>query len=371
MKIPLFKPYLGKEELRELALVFKSAWVGGGPKTVEFEEKFAKTVGAKYAIGVTSGTAALHLALQALDITSGEVIIPTITHAATANAAIYNGALPVFADIEEDSLCIDVDDIKRKITSKTKAIIPVHLGGHSADMDKIMILAKRYNLKVVEDSANALITKYKGKVVGTIGDIGCYSFESKKNMTTGDGGMIVTNDKKLAERLRRIRWHGADRDTWKRFTGQQYYSWRYDITELGWKYNMTDVQAAIGLAQLKKLPWMLSQKDKIRKMYNKELKGIPWLKIPIERPYTKGGQWLYVIRVDKRDEFMDYITKHGITTGVHFEPLYSFSYLKKMKIGAKTPVTERVWKHILSLPYYPTMTKTEFKYVVKTIKSFK
>ena len=371
MKIPLFKPYLGKEELSGLAKVFKSAWVGMGPRTVEFEKRFAEFVGTKEAVGVTSCTAALHIAIQGLGIRSGEVIVPPITHAATASAVMFNGATPVFADVEEDTLCIAPQDIEKKITKRTKAIIAVHLGGHACDMDKILKIARKYKLFVIEDCANATGTLYKGKMAGSLGDAGCFSFEAKKNMTTGDGGMVTTNDSKLAERLRRLRFYGTNLDTWRRFQGQAHYSWRYDIAELGWKYNMNDIQAAIGLAQFKKLPWMLAQKDKLRKMYNKELLGISWLKIPREKPYTKTGWWLYIVQVRERDKFIDYMASRGITTGGHFEPIYHHSYLKKAGVKPVTPVAERVWRHIVSLPYFPTMTKKEFRYVVDTIKKFK
>lgn len=370
MNVPLFRPYVGKEELRELAKVFRSAWIGTGPRTRDFEKKFAAFIGRKEAVGVTSCTAALHLALQALDIHSGEVIIPPITHAATAHAVLFNGARPVFADVEEDTLCIDPKEIEKKITKQTRAIIPVHLGGHACDMDAIMKIAKKHTLRVIEDCANATGASYKGRMLGSFGDIGCFSFETKKNMTTGDGGMLVTDDKKVAERLRRIRWFGATQDTWNRFAGKKTYSWNYDITELGWKYNMNDIQAAIGLVQFKKLPWMLAQKDRIRKMYQKALSDLPWLVLPHDRPYTKSGWWLYIVRVPDRARFMAYLAEHGIITGVHFEPIYHLTYLKKLGIRQRMPVAEKVWKHFLSLPLYPTMTQKEFAYVAKTIRAF-
>jgi len=370
MRIPLFKPHLGDEELHELAGVFKSAWVGMGPKTVELEAKVARANEVEHAVGVTSCTAALQLSLEALGVTSGEVIIPPITHAATANAVMFNGAKPVFADVEEDTLCIDPEDIERKITKKTRAIIPVHLGGHSCDMDAIMKIARRHKLVVIEDCANAQGARYKGKMVGSIGNAGCLSFESKKNMTTGDGGMILTSDAKIAERLRRLRFYGTSRDTWSRFSGVKKYTWQYDVVELGWKYNMNDIHAAIGLAQFKKLPWMLRQKDRIRNIYNRGLAGIPWLKTPKDRPYTKSGWWLYIIRVEARDRFVDYLSSKGITTGVHFEPIYHHSYLKKRGIRSTTPVAEWSWLHLVSLPYFPTMTDKEIRYVIEMIKKF-
>ena len=265
MKVPLFRPNLGKEELQNLAEIFKTGWVGVGPKTKELEERVAEYIGTKYAIGVTSGTAALHIAVQALDIKKGdEVIVPAITVVSTPYAALYNGATPVFADVESDTLCLDPKDFERKITKRTKAVIPVHLGGHACDMDRIMKIARKHNIFVIEDCANALGATYKGKMVGSIGHINCFSFEAKKNMTTGDGGMLTTNNKKYAERLKALRWYGSAGDTWKRFAGNNKYSWKYDVEYLGWKYNMNDIIASIGLAQFKKLPNVLKKKDAIR-----------------------------------------------------------------------------------------------------------
>ena len=373
MKVPLFRPQLGKEELKNLAEVFKTGWVGAGPMTQELEKQFAKSIGVNYAAGVTSCTAALHIALQALGIKEGdEVIVPAITVVSTPYAALYNGATPVFADVEEDSLCLDPKDFQRKITSRTKAVIPVHLGGHSADMDAILKIAKKHNIYVVEDCANAQGALYKGKPVGSFGDIGCFSFEAKKNMTTGDGGMLTTNDEKLAAKLKALRWYGSYNDTWKRFAGNAKYSWHYDVSELGWKYNMNDIMAAIGLAQFKKLPKVLKAKDKLRTKYNKALKGISWLEISKDRPYTKSGWWLYVIRVKNglRDKFVEYMAENGITTSVHFPPVYQHSYFKKIGVTGHCPVSEKVAKEIVSLPLFGSMNKKEFDYVVKTVKDF-
>ena len=203
MKVPLFRPSFGKEELKNLTKAFKTGWVGAGPKTQELEQKFAKYIGTKYAAGVTSCTAALHIAVQALGIGEGdEIIVPAITVVSTPYAALYNRATPVFVDVLADTLCMDPRDVEKKITKRTKAIIPVHLGGHSADMDQIMKIARKHKLWVIEDVANAQGARYKGKMLGSIGHIGCFSFEAKKNMTTGDGGMLTTNDKKLWEKLR-------------------------------------------------------------------------------------------------------------------------------------------------------------------------
>ncbi len=374
MKVPLFRPKLGKEELSNLKKVFKTGWVGAGPMTQELEKQFAESTGVNYAAGVTSCTAALHIALQALGIKKGdEVIVPAITVVSTPYAALYNGATPVFADVEADTLCLDLKDFERKITPRTKAVIPVHLGGHSADMDAILKIAKKHNIYIVEDCANAQGALYKGKPVGSFGDIGCFSFEAKKNMTTGDGGMLTTNDKDLAAKLKALRWYGSYNDTWRRFAGNAKYSWHYDVSELGWKYNMNDIMAAIGLAQFKKLPKSLLKKDALRAKYNKALKGISWLETPKDRFYTKSGWWLYVVRIKNgwRDKFIEYMGENGIVTSVHFPPVYQHSYLKKISPSASCPVAEKVAKEIVSLPLFAVMTDQEFAYVVSVIKKFK
>lgn len=372
-KVPLFRPKLGKEELNNLKKVFKTGWVGAGPMTQELEKQFAKSIGVEHAIGVTSCTAALHIALQALGLKSGdEVIVPAITVVSTPYAALYNGATPVFADVEADTLCLDLKDFEKKITSKTKAVIPVHLGGHSCDLDAILKIAKKNNLYVVEDCANAQGALYNGKPVGGFGDLGCFSFEAKKNMTTGDGGMLTTNDGKLAAKLRALRWYGSYNDTWKRFAGNAKYSWHYDVSELGWKYNMNDIMAAIGLAQFKKLPKVLKAKDKLRAKYGEALKGIPWLETPKDRPYTKSGWWLYVVRIKNgwRDRFIEYMGENGITTSVHFPPVYQHSYFKKIGLAADCPAAEKAAKEIVSLPLFAGMTAQEFNYVVSAVKKF-
>ena len=373
MKVPLFRPKLGKEELVNLKKVFKTGWVGLGPMTKELEERFAKSIGVKHAIGVTSCTAAMHIAVQALGIKKGdEVIVPAITVVSTPYAALYNGATPVFADVDPISICLDPADFERKITKRTKVVMPVHLGGHSCDMDAILKIAKKHGIFVVEDCANAQGASYKGKMVGSFGDIGCFSFEAKKNMTTGDGGMAVTNNPALAEKLKALRWYGSSSDTWKRFTGNAKYSWHYDVSELGWKYNMTDIMAAIGLAQLKKLPTALKAKDKLRARYNQVLQGISWLKIPNDRPYTKSGWWLYIARIKNgwRDKFIVYMAENGITTSVHFPPVYRHSVFKKIGLAANCPVAEKISEEIVSLPLFAGMNEKEFNYVVSVIKKF-
>lgn len=369
--VPLFRSVLGKEEADAVTKVLLSGWVALGPRTAEFEEAYAKFIGTKHAIGVNSCTAALDLALKIHDFPKGsEVLMSTINFIAAPHAALYNNLTPVFVDAEPDTLSIDIQDLERKITKKTRAVIATHLGGTPVDMDALMRVARKHKLIVIEDVANAVGGSYGGKMLGSIGHIGCHSFEAKKNMTTGDGGMITLNDTKIAEKLRRLRWLGINKDTWKRFSGKAggNYSWYYEVAELGYKYNMNDIMAAIGLVQLKKLPATLRYKDRLVNRYNKALKDVSWVTTPVARENAKGAYWLYIIKVPCRKEFMEHLEAAGITTGVHFMPMHMHPLYRGYK--AKTPVADKVWETVVSLPLFPGMTDDDQDYVISTIKGF-
>lgn len=372
MKIPLFRPQLGKEELRGLAKIFKTGWVALGPKTAELENKFAAYIGTKYAVGVNSGTAALHLAFTVFNFPrNSEVLMPAINFISGPHAAVYCGLKPVLVDVEADTLCMDVNDMERKIGRRTRAILAVHLGGRPVDMDAVMKIARRCKLVVIEDVANAVGGEYKHKKLGSIGHIGCHSFEAKKNMTTGDGGMLTLNNGKLAAKLRRLRWLGINKDTWKRFSENKgNYSWYYEVGELGYKYNMNDIMAVIGLAQLRKLDGFLRAKRKLAANYDRELGGLAQVSLLETRPWDSRGYWLYIIKVawDKRDRFMQYLSERSINTGVHFMPTHLHPLYRNLK--AKTPIADRVWRQVVSLPFYPSMTPKEQSYVINAIKKF-
>lgn len=370
-KIPLFRTTFGEEEVAAVREVLLSGWVALGPRTEEFEKAYAKFIGTKHAIGVNSCTAALHLALGIYEFPKGsEVLMSTINFISAPHSALYSGLKPVFVDVNPATLQMDARDLEKKITKKTKAIIATHLGGTPADMDHIMRIAKKHKLIVIEDVANAVGGSYKGKMLGSIGHIGCHSFEAKKNMTTGDGGMLTLNDTNMAEKLKRLRWLGINKDTWKRFAGgnKGTYSWYYEVSELGYKFNMNDIMAALGLVQLKKLPKILAKKDALIARYNKAFKDVPWITTPATEPKGKGAYWLYIIQVPKRDAFMTYLQEQGITTGVHFMPMHMHPLYKKAR--TVTPIADRVWKNIVSLPLYPNMTKDEQEYVIRAIKNF-
>ncbi|MCE9629058.1 MAG: DegT/DnrJ/EryC1/StrS aminotransferase family protein [Candidatus Vogelbacteria bacterium] len=368
-KVPLFKTYMGQEEVEAVKEVLLSGWVTLGPKTVEFENAYAKFIGSKYGIGTNSGTAALHLGLAIFDFPEGsEVLMPTINFISAPHAAYYNKLKPVFVDVDPKTLCIDVVDLEKKITPKSKAIIATHLGGIPVNMDAIMKIAEKYSLKVIEDVANAVGGSYDGKMLGSIGHVGCHSFEGKKNMTTGDGGMITLNDDELNDRLRRMRWLGINKDTWKRFSEKQgSYSWYYEVSDIGYKYNMNDIMAAIGLVQLGRLPGLLQIKNKLVEKYNKELSTLAWVETPTIEPKGVVAPWLYIIKVPDRDGLMKYLEDNGVTTGVHFMPMHLHPLYKQ---EANTPVADKIWHNIVSLPLYPGMTDEDQDYVINLIKKY-
>jgi perosamine synthetase len=374
MNIPVFKTYIRKEEvIPELEKIFETGWIGLGSKTAEFEKLFAEYVSCKFAVGVNSCTAALHLSLASLDIKpADEVIVPSLTFVSTALVALYLGATPVFADVDYDTLCIDVEDIKRKITKRTKVIIPVHYGGHPCMMDEIWEIAEKYNLYVIEDAAHACGAEYKDKRIGCLQKtiLTCFSFHAVKNLPTGDGGMITTNDQNLYSRLIKLRWLGIDKSTWQR-AGEKY-TWRYSINELGYKYHMNDITAVIGIVQLKHLEEDNKKRRNIAYRYKEALKEIEWIKTPVEKDYAKSAWHNYVIKVPEkiRDKLIIYLASKGISTSVHYEPLHFHKVFKSRGITANLPVTERVWKQLVTLPLYSTMTDEEFEYIISNILEF-
>ena len=366
--IPLFKPSYGKEELDALKEPFKTGWIGLGPKTKEFEEKFVKYIGGKYAVGVNSATAALHLALKIMNVENGEVITTPMTFVSTNHAILYNNATPVFADIEEDTLNIDVDEVIKSITNKTKAIIVVHYGGHACNMDSILEISRKKGIKVIEDVAHGCGGEYKGRKLGSLGDVGCFSFHAVKNLATGDGGMIIINDPSLDSRLRKLRWLGISRDTWNRSEVDNKYSWYYTVEELGYKCHMNDITAALGLAQLEKLDRLNEKRKRIVKLYNEAFAGLDWLETPIEKDYAKSANHNYVIKLEKRDELIDYLVKYGISTGVHYFPNHLYSMYKKFK--ANVPVAEKIWKRLVTLPLFPDLTDSEIQEIIERVREF-
>jgi perosamine synthetase len=370
MMIPVFRPSMGDDEVRAVEQVLRSGWIGLGPKTNEFEGTFAKYVGVEHAIAVNSCTAALHLALKVMNVEGGEVITTSMSFISTNHAILYNSATPVFADIEQDTLNISVDEINRLITNRTRAILLVHYGGQPCDMDSILEIAQRNRLKVIEDAAHACGAVYKGKKIGSIGDATCFSFHAVKNLATGDGGMITVHDKQIAERLHKLCWLGISRGTWDR-SGGKAYKWEYDVEEIGYKCHMNDIAAAIGMVQLAKLDKVNARRREIAHRYSEGLSGLDWVEVPVERDYTVSAMHNYVIKVpdSKRDDLIEYLGKNDISASVHYVP--SHLYRIYSQFYRKLPVTESVWRKLVTLPLYPDLTDEQVDYIINKLESFK
>ena len=375
MNIRLFKPSVGKEELANIKEVFDRAWLGNGPMVVKFEEAWSKYTGSKISVAVNSATAALHLALTAFHFPEGKkVLVPAITFASTATAVLYNRLIPVFVDVDPETVSMDLNDLQRKYDKDCVAVIPVHNGGFPVPMDRMMEIAEKLNLKVIEDCAHCAGGEYKGKKLGTWGHIGCFSFEEKKLMTTGDGGMICSDDEALIAPLHAYRWVGIDKDTWRRAENATHKAeneamhWHYEISVLGYKYNMNDIAAAIGLAQLKKLDAMNARRAKIINKYIDDIKGIETIK-PIF-PYKKGNgaYWYFGIRCERRNDLIIHLKNKGIATGVHFYPLTLQPLFKPYAYDC--PVADKIWETFVTLPSHVDLTDEEVNFVIFQLKEF-
>lgn len=374
MHIPFHKPYITEEEINEVMDSLKNSWLTMGKKTIEFEKKFNEYIGSKYSVAVNSCTAGLHLALKIIGLKEGdEVIVPSTTFVATAEVVNYFGAKPVLVDVEKDTHLIDVNKVEKHITPKAKAIIPVHFAGQPADMNEIADIAKKHNLYVIEDAAHALPAWYKGKKIGTIGDLTAFSFYATKTLAAGEGGMITTNNDEWANRLRILRLHGISKDAWKRYTKEG--SWEYDVIENGFKYNTTDINSALGLAQLKKLEWMWKKRIEIAQKYNEAFKDFEEL-ILYKVKNDRTSSWhLYPLKLNlealkiNRNQFIEELKKRGIGTSVHFIPLYRFSYYRKnFNYNPKDfPNSEWIFKRVVSLPIFPEMSNDDINYVIENI----
>jgi dTDP-4-amino-4,6-dideoxygalactose transaminase len=358
IKVPIAKPIIGEEEIENVVEVLKSGMIAQGPKVMEFEEKFANWIGAKYGIATNSGTSALHVALLACGIGEGDEVITTpFTFIATGNAIVYTGATPVFADIDLDTYTIDPDKIEDLITDKTKAILPVQLYGQAADMDKIREIAEKHDLKIIEDAAQAHGAEYNGEKVGTLGDMACFSFYPTKNMTTSEGGMITTNDEELAKKAQMFRAHGA--------------SERYHHDEIGYNFRMTDIAAAIGLAQLNVIDEFNNKRISNANYLNEQLKDVEGIVTPKSPDNYKHVYHQYTILVEKgnRDDWVEFLTNKGIGTGIHYPiPLYNQPIYKKLGIEGDCPLAEKAADNVISLPVHPSLTKEDLDLVVDAVK---
>lgn len=373
--IPYNLPDITDAEINEVVDTLRSGWLAKGPKTIEFEKRFADYLGAKHAVAVNSCTAALHVSLLSQDIGPGDEVITTpMTFASTASTIIHTGATPVFADIDYRTGCIDPDEIEKKITPKTKAIVPVHYSGQVCDLDRIYEIADKHGLYVSEDAAHALWSRYKGRLIGNqLRGAASYSFYATKNLCTGEGGMLVTDRDDIAERARILTSHGMSRNAWNRYAKGG--TWKYDIVEPGFKYNMFDIQAALGLHQLARLEEMQAKRLSIAARYQETFCKMDALDMPEVPEYTTHSWHLYVMRIRPemltidRDQFIVELNERNVGTSVHFIPVHLMSAYRN-RFGYQEgdfPNTEKHFDRIISLPLYPTMTDEQVQYVIDAV----
>ncbi len=370
--IPYNRPAMGDEEAEAAAAAVRSGWITTGPRVREFEEAFAALVGAPHAVAVSSCTAGLEIALAALDIGPGdEVLVPAYTFASSVTVIAQRGATPVLVDISEDDCNIDPAAAARAVTPRTRAILPVHFAGQACRTTDLQNLARHHGLRMVEDAAHAVWTRDGNRMVGSIGDATAFSFYATKNLATGEGGMVTTVDAALADRLRRLSLHGMSRDAWARYTAAGTY--RYDIVEPGYKANLGDIPAAIGLVQLRRLPQLQARREAIAQRFNAAFAGEPALEPPAERPGTRHAWHLYPLRLRlerlriDRDAFIAALRTAGIGTSVHFIPIHYHSYFRE-QFGWRAgdyPVAERTFEREISLPLYPDLAGEQVERIVE------
>lgn len=367
MYIPYGKQTLDDDDIKAVVDVLKSDFITTGPKIEEFEIKVADYVGAKYAVAIANGTAALHAACFAAGIGEGDEVITTpITFAASANCALYCGATPVFADIDKESYNISPKDIRKKITDRTKAIIAVHFTGQPCEMDEIHKIAEDNNLIVIEDAAHALGADYKGKKIGSLSDMTTFSFHPVKHITTGEGGMIVTNDEKLYERLKLFRTHGITRE--EKYLSRNDGPWYYEQIDLGYNYRITDIQCALGISQMDKLDDFVEKRRMLVGRYNNAFEDISEIVTPKQFEGCNNSYHLYVIQVENRLEVFNKLRTAGIGVNVHYIPVYKHPYYQKNDYDKVCcPNAEEYYEHCISLPLYPKLTIEEQDYVIKKV----
>ena len=368
--IPYGKQTIEKDDIQSVVDVLKSDYLTTGPKIAEFEKMVADYVGAKYAVAISNGTSALHAACFAAGIQPGDEVITTpLTFAASSNCVLYCGGTPVFADVDPKTYNIDPEDICRKITDKTKEIIAVHLAGQPCDMDEIHKIAKEHDLLVIEDGAHALGSVYKGKKVGTLSDMTTFSFHPVKPITTGEGGMIVTDNEEFYKKMVLFRSHGITRD--ENLMTRNDGPWFYQQLDLGYNYRITDIQCALGCSQMKKLDRFLARRKEIVARYNEAFADCENIVTPYQLPETESGWHLYIVQVKNCDrrEIFEALREHGIAVNVHYIPVYLHPYYQEHGYkDVHCRNAEEVYSHIISLPLYPTLTEEQQQYVIETLK---
>ena len=366
MKIPLSRPLVGRSELNAVREVFQSGWLGMGKQVFEFEDYLRKLFKRKYVIAVSTGTNAIHIALDAIGIKKGdEVIVPSMTFAGSIQPIVMCGAKPVFCDVEKNTLNTSLELIEKKITRKTKAVIVVHNGGLPCNMDRILGLKKKYKIRVIEDAAHAFGSRYKGRLIGSFGDITCFSFDPIKTITCGEGGAVVLDNKNIADLIIKKRILGINRDTWRRYKHKR--SWFYSVKTMGFRYHMSNINAAIGIEQLKKIESLIKTRQDAALFYEKRLSDLKDVTL-VKRDYNKIVPFNFTILAEKRDRLMSYLKGSGITTGINYIPNHIQPYFKSGKTSL--PNTEYLYEKIISLPIYSGIKKKEITFVVNRIKDF-
>jgi dTDP-4-amino-4,6-dideoxygalactose transaminase len=373
--LPFSRPDIDQAEIDEVVDTLRSGWITTGPKTKEFERRFAEYVGARHAIAVNSCTGGMHIALAAAGIGPGdEVVVPTMTFCATANVVVHLGATPIIVDVEPDTLNMDPQRLEAAITPSTKAVIPVHLYGHPCDMDYTHKIAKTHRLLVVEDAAHAVAAEWRGRRVGTLSPATAFSFYATKNLTTAEGGMITTDDDEYAEQMRIWTLHGISRDAWNRYAAEG--SWYYEVCVPGFKYNITDLQSALGLHQLARLEAMTQQRAELAAAYQAGLGDLPEIELPALRSGIRHAWHLYAIRLRleslsiTRAAFIEQLRAEGIGTSVHFIPLHRQPYYRD-RFGLRPsdfPVADAAYERLVSLPLYTRMIEQDVDDVVEAVR---
>jgi dTDP-4-amino-4,6-dideoxygalactose transaminase len=373
VRVAFAKPWIGEEEITEVAATLRSGWIAAGPRTARLEERFRNLLGCSHAVATSSCTGALHIAYTVMGARGGEVVMPVMTFAATALSAIHAGAKPVFVDIDDETMNVDVAQVERAIVPETRVLVGMHYAGLPCDMGALRSLAQHHRLALLEDDAHAIGTRWQGKAAGSIGDAGAFSFYANKNFTTVEGGMFTTSREDFVPRARALRLQGMSRDAWRR---DEAASWRYDVVEAGFKYPMNDVQAAVGLVQLDRLEAWQERRARIARLYREGLSAIGGLRLPAEaKAGDTHGNHLFVVRIDAksvgRDRLSVELRNEGIETSVHFTPLHLHPYFRESwgTREGQFPVAERAFAEILSLPMHQGMTDDDVTLVCDAVRS--
>ncbi|MBE82275.1 MAG: pyridoxal-5'-phosphate-dependent protein [Gemmatimonadetes bacterium] len=369
MSIPVFRPCFDEEEVDAVREVLMSGWVGPGQKVEELEKRFAEYVGTEFALSMNSCSSALFTALKVIGVEGREVVTTAQTFVSTNHAILQNGGTPVFADIEGTTLNISPESIAHRVNDKTAAIMVVHHGGHPCDMDPIMGIANEKGIPVIEDAAHAAGARYKGRMAGALGTIGCFSFHALKNMSTGDGGMLTTDDESVAERVRNVRWMGITRSTYDRFRKNgRARAWEYDVDEVGYKFHMNDLNAAIGIVQLGKLESTNAARREVAVQYRSAFEDVEWIEMLGEKDYAQSANHAFVVLAEDRDRLIEHLAEKGIDGGVHYRPNHLYSVYEPYR--RDLPVTESLWTKMVTLPMYPSMSNDEVLQVIEAVREF-